>query len=67
MKVISKRYIIELTHNGIEYHVTVSDDLKTIYDIDILTFPFETRKRLHQTALLELIWEAFSNNKLELN
>ena len=66
---IHTRFILEVVHEGVEYHVTISDDLKTILDIDVLP-TFDTKpgtKPLQETALRELIREAFMKNELDLD
>ena len=70
VKLIHTNFILEVQHEGIEYHVTISEDLKDIYDIDILNvneYSNKYKKVLQSTAMCELIWEAFMTHELNLD
>ena len=56
---IHTNFILEVNHEGIEYHVTISSDLKDIYDIDVVGKDSSLLVPLQETALGEIVWEAF--------
>jgi hypothetical protein len=59
-KIIDTRYIIELQYEDSEYHLTVSDDLKNIFEVDCL-------KGNHKhgiTELLDVLWMLNGKNEL---
>ena len=62
-KVIHTRYIIELHHEGSEYHLTVSSDLKDIFDIDHMTGD----KSHSIIELTDTLWELFMKGELKLH
>lgn len=62
-KIIHTRYIIELNYDGCEYHLTVSSDLKDIFDVDCLS----GEQKHGETELLDVLWELFSSNELKLD
>lgn len=61
-KIIHTRYVIELEHDGCEYHITISNDLKDIFEVDCL-------KGSHKhgvTELLDVVWQLYMSRKLIL-
>jgi len=64
-RLISTLYIIELKDRGWEYHLTLSSDLKSIYDIDVLERG-EGKERC-ETELLDIIKDLFFQSKLNLD
>jgi len=63
MIVIERRFVIELEHEGNIYHVTMSDDLKTIYDYETAYGDIH----LEDTVLQELIREGVRTKELNLD
>jgi hypothetical protein len=63
---IHTNFILEVLHNDIEYHVTISEDLKDIFDIDVVDNP-KHQVPIGNTEMREVVWEAFMGNKLELD
>ena len=59
VKRIHTNFILEVNHEGIEYHLTISEDLKDIYDIDVVGKDSSLLVPLQETALREIVWEAF--------
>ena len=67
---IHTNFILEVEHNDIEYHVTISDDLKDIFDIDVVNVDVYSKKYkevIGSTEMGEIIWEAFMNKTLDLD
>lgn len=62
-RIIHTRYVIELKHEGCEYHITISNDLKTIFEVDQLS----GKPKHGETKLLDVIWRLYMNRKLILD
>jgi len=58
VKRIHTNFILEVNHKGIEYHITITDDLKNIYDIDVVDNP-NNKVPIENTEMREVVWEAF--------
>ena len=63
-KVIHTHYVIEVIDRDWEYHVTISSDLKDIYDVD--TLKFGSGEQHCVTDLLNILQDLFFQNKLNL-
>jgi hypothetical protein len=67
-KIITTLFIIEVEHKGIEYHVTITDDLKTIYDVDVVNYPKGINpldlEVLKETEMIELIFDLYMKHGL---
>lgn len=63
-KVIHTHYVIEVIDRDWEYHVTISSDLKDIYDVDTLNFGSGEQHSV--IDLLTIIQNLFFQNKLNL-
>ena len=59
VKRIHTYFILEIQHEGIEYHIMISEDLKDIFDIDVVGKDSSQLVPLEETALREVIWGAF--------
>ena len=58
VKRIHTNFILEVTHETIEYHITISEDLKDIFDIDVVDNP-NHKVPIGNTEMREVVWEAF--------
>lgn len=59
-RIINTLYVVELNYDGCEYHITITNDLKTIYDVDCLTGDIKHG----ETELLDVIRSIYVNGDL---
>lgn len=64
-RVIHTHFIIELKVRGWEYHLTMSQDLKSLYDVDVLEIG--KGEQHYETELIEIVQDLFFQNKLNLD
>jgi len=64
-RVVHTHFIIELKDRGWEYHLTVSSDLKDIYEVDVLKTGDGEQHGV--IDLLRIVQDLFFKNELDLD
>jgi len=62
---IHTRFIIEIIDRGWEYHLTISSDLKDIFNVDMISTG--KGERHNETELRTIVQTLFLNNELDLD